>query len=154
MTRIVAVLILLCSRAAYAQRCAAPADDQAIRRIAAEWKEGYNGGDAAKVAALYDENAYYLTQHFATGIVHGRSRIQAYVQRGVDARYRVERIEVLVTACSGDFGYTIARYESDNAGRKDFGVNLVVLRKTGGRWRIVAHESAVPDPALDPAGRR
>ncbi len=27
------------------------------------------------------------------------------------------------------------------------GVNLVVLRKIGGRWVIVAHESAVPDPA-------
>jgi hypothetical protein len=27
------------------------------------------------------------------------------------------------------------------------GVNLVVLRKKDGRWWIVAHEAAVPDPA-------
>jgi len=34
-----------------------------------------------------------------------------------------------------------------NAGRNDLGVNLVVLRKREGRWMIVAHEAAVPDPA-------
>jgi hypothetical protein len=27
------------------------------------------------------------------------------------------------------------------------GVNLVVLRKIRGKWLIVAHESAAPDPA-------
>ena len=50
--------------------------------------------------------------------------------------------------------YAIDRYESTNAGQKAFGVNLVVLKKTGRKWMIVAHEAAVPDPAairsLDP----
>jgi len=127
-------------------RCSTPADDHAIASIADVWKDGYNQGDAARVAALYSADAYYLTQHFADGIVHPRSMIQAYVQRGIDARYHVDSIETLTTYCSAGFAYAITRYHSTNAGQTAMGVNLVVLRKIGGRWLIVAHESAVPDP--------
>jgi uncharacterized protein (TIGR02246 family) len=128
------------------RHCAVAADDSAIRHIAEQWKDGYNDGHAARVAALYTEDATYLTQHFLTGIVQGRSAIQAYVQRGVDAGYHVDSIQVLSTHCSGDSAYAITRYESTNAGQKAFGVNLIVLRKISGRWLIAAHESAVPDP--------
>jgi uncharacterized protein (TIGR02246 family) len=126
-------------------RCGIATDDAQLRHIADEWKRGYNRGDAARVAALYKEDATYLTQHFAGGIVHGRARIQAYVQRGVDAKYKVDTIEVLSTSCSGNMAYTIARYESTNAGQKAYGVNLLVLQKIKGKWLIVAHESAVPE---------
>jgi uncharacterized protein (TIGR02246 family) len=129
------------------RRCSTAADDEALRQVSRDWKESYNNGDAAKVAALYSDDAYYLTQHFATGILHGRAAMQAYVQRGVDAHYRVDAIDVVMTECHGDFAYTVTRYESTNAGQKAFGVNLVVLRKIRGKWLIVAHESAVPDPA-------
>jgi len=127
--------------------CTAPNEESAIRQIAEEWKVGYNTGDAAKVASLYTEDAYYLTQHFVTGIVHGRADIRAYVQRGVDAGYHIDSIQIIGTDCSGDLGYAVGRYESTNAGQKAFGVNVVVLKKTRGRWLIVAHESAVPDPS-------
>jgi uncharacterized protein (TIGR02246 family) len=134
-------------------------DESALRQITEEWKDGYNQGNAAKVAALYTDDAYYLTQHFVAGFVHPRSQIQAYVQRGIDARYHVDAIEVVRLECSGDFAYTVTRYESTNAGQKAFGVNLVVLRRLQGKWLIVAHESAVPDPAsaiqrLDPLAAR
>jgi uncharacterized protein (TIGR02246 family) len=121
-------------------------DESALRQISEQWKDGYNNGNAAKVASLYTEDAYYLTQHFAAGFVHPRSQIQAYVQRGVDARYHIDTIDIARLECAGDFAYTIARYESTNAGQKSFGVNLVVLKKIMGKWLIVAHESAVPDP--------
>jgi ketosteroid isomerase-like protein len=91
-----------------------PADDKAIRAIADEWKNQYNRGSAAQVASLYTDDAYYLTQHCVTGIVHPRDQIRAYVQRGVDARYRVDSIEVLATGCSGDLGYALTGYESTN----------------------------------------
>jgi len=129
------------------KHCTVAADDAALRQIAEQWKDGYNNGHAAAVASLYAEDATYLTQHFAAGIVQGRSAIQAYVQRGVDARYHIDSIQLLSTVCSGDFAYTIGRYESTNAGQKAFGVNLLVLRKMKGKWLIVAHESAVPDAA-------
>jgi uncharacterized protein (TIGR02246 family) len=127
--------------------CTVAADDQAIRGIPEHWKDGYNAGDAAEVAALYADDAYYLTQHFATGIIHGRHDIQAYVQHGIDARYRIDAIELLATICSGDIAYAITRYRSTNAGQQAVGVNLVVLRKVGNHWLIVAHEATVPDPA-------
>ena len=128
-------------------RCAIAEDDAAVRKLPEEWKRDYNRGNAAGVAALYTEDAYYLTQHFATGIVHGRQAIQAYVQIGVDAHYQVDSIEILAIACSKDMAYVIDRYTSTNAGQKAVGVNLVVLRKLSGKWLIVAHEAAVPDPA-------
>lgn len=122
------------------------ADEQAVRQIIEQWKDGYNNGNAAKVAALYSEDAYYLTQHYITGIVHPRSAIQAYVQRGIDAKYHIDSIEVLYMDLSGSFGYVITRYDSTNGGEKGFGVNVVVLKKIDGNWLIVAHEAAVPDP--------
>jgi ketosteroid isomerase-like protein len=122
-------------------------DEAAIRHIAERWKEGYNGGNAADVASLYEENAFYLTQHFVTGILHGRTAIKAYVQRGVDAGYHIDSIDILSSECSGKLAYTVGRYEATNAGQKAVGVNLVVLKKTGKKWLIAAHEAAVPDPA-------
>lgn len=125
----------------------APSDDQAIRDIARQWIDSYNQGRAERVASLYAEDAYYLTQHFADGVVHPRPMIQAYVQRGVDAHYHFDSIDVLATSCASDFAYAITRYHSTNGTQKGMGVNLVVLRKVEGDWRIVAHEAAVPDPA-------
>lgn len=139
--------VALSTHKAEVRECNSPADDQAVSAISETWKEEYNRGDAAQVASLYAEDAYYLTQHFVSGIVHPRDQIQAYVQRGVDAHYHVDTIEVVHSVCSGDFAYAITRYRSTNGEQKAMGVNLVVLRKIGGRWVIVAHESAVPDPA-------
>ena len=158
---ILSAFVVLCAPVAYAQhnQCAVTGDDRAIRRAAEKWKSGYNSGDAAGVAALYAEDAYYLTQHFVTGILHGRDAIKAYVQRGIDAKYRVDSIEIIAADCSGDLAYTVGRYESTNAGQKASGVNVVVLKRTDGKWLIVAHEAAVPDPGtairrLDQPGQR
>jgi uncharacterized protein (TIGR02246 family) len=127
--------------------CKDKSAQRAAQNIVNTWIDGYNSGDAARVAALYVQDAYYLTQHYVTGIVQGRDRIQAYVQLGVDAHYHIDSIRILHVACDGGFMYVITRYEANNGGRKDFGVNLVVARKTRQGWRIAAHEAAVPDPA-------
>ena len=65
----------------------------------------------------------------------------------MNAKYHIDSIRILSTDCAGDMAYSIDRYESTNDGQKAFGVNVVVIKKFGGDWRIVAHESAVPDPA-------
>lgn len=128
------------------QQCGVPATENRIQEIALNWKAAYNAGNPDAVASLYAEDATYLTQHFATGIIHGRAAIRAYVKLGSDAKYRIDSIQVLASACSRDFAYAIARYDSTNAGQKAFGVNLVLMNKIKGKWLIVAHESAVPDP--------
>jgi uncharacterized protein (TIGR02246 family) len=128
------------------QQCGIPSVRSAIEKVAQDWKEGYNSENPAAVAALYAEDATYLTQHFATGIVHGRPAIKAYVKVGTDAKYKIDSLQVLASGCSRDFAYAITRYESNNAGQTAFGVNLVLIRKIKGKWLIVAHEAAVPDP--------
>ena len=133
--------------AAQEQQCAIASVNQAIGDIIENWKNGYNSGNPEKVAALYAPDATYLTQHFVTGVVHGRPAIRAYVKKGTDAHYRIEAIKLLASDCSGEFAYALTRYESTSADQKAFGVNLVVLQKVEGKWLIVAHESAVPDPA-------
>jgi ketosteroid isomerase-like protein len=127
--------------------CGVVADDHALHQIAELWKDGYNHGNAAQVAALYSQDATYLTQHFITGMLHGRANIQAYVQRGIDAGYHIDSIQILATGCSGNLAYTVGRYEATNGGQKAMGVNLVVARRVKGKWLIIAHEAAVPDPA-------
>ena len=111
------------------------------------WKNGYNSGDPEKVASLYSDDATYLTQHFVSGVVHGRPAIKAYVKKGTDAHYKIDTIKLLASDCSSEFAYAITRYEAVNGDQKAFGLNLVVLQKKHDRWLIVAHESAVPDPA-------
>ena len=130
-----------------ADACASPEAKQIAQQMVDTWKAAYNAGDAARVAALYAEDADYLTQHFVTGVVHGRTQIQAYVQRGVDAHFHIDSIQILSIGCVPDLIYVVDRYESTNAGQKAMGVNLVVARRTPAGWRIVAHEAAVPDPA-------
>ncbi len=130
------------------KQCGVPTTKAAIDRVMQEWKDGYNGGDPAKVAALYAEDATYMTQHYITGIVHGRTAIQAYVKKGTDAKYKLDSLELLSSDCSGDFAYGLTRYRSTNGEQKAMGVNVVVLKKIGGKWMIVAHESAVPDEAV------
>jgi ketosteroid isomerase-like protein len=146
-----ALLVTCCYAQTPGKASTAQSDCKAIdtvaRQIADQWKDGYNSGNADQVAALYTEDAYYLTQHFVTGIIHGQANIRAYIQRGVDAKYHVDSIEILATDCSADMAYSIDRYESTNSGQKAFGVNIVVIKKFADGWRIVAHEAAVPDAA-------
>jgi len=133
---------------AHPKQCGVPSTKAAIDRVMQDWKDGYNASDPEKVAALYAEDATYMTQHFVTGIVHGRAAIKAYVKNGTDAKYKVDSLELLSSDCSGDFAYGLTRYRSTNGEQKAMGVNLVVLKKIVGKWMIVAHESAVPDPGM------
>jgi uncharacterized protein (TIGR02246 family) len=116
--------------------------DQALVRVAEEWKAAYNARDAAAVASLYTADGYYVSAHV---VAHGRAEIQAYFQRGIDAGGHIDAIQVLSSGQSGDLGYTVGTYEATNAGQKVRGRNVVVLRKDGDRWRMVAHETVVAD---------
>src|SRR5262249_22061345 len=119
--------------ATVARQCST-SEESALRDIAERWRRRIQRGDAASVGALYREDAYYLTQHFVTGILHGRPSIQTYYS--AESTQRIG-IETMFLECSGDFAYTVGRYESRNAGQKAYGVNVVVLRKEAGRWLIV-----------------
>jgi uncharacterized protein (TIGR02246 family) len=124
------------------QTDAAGATDQAVLKVAEEWKAAYNAKDAAAVAALYTADAYYVSAHV---VAHGRPEIQAYFRRGIDAGGHIDTIQILASSQSGELAYTVGTYEATNAGQKVRGRNIVVVRKVGGRWLMAAHESVVAD---------
>ena len=78
-------------------------------------------------------------------VAHGRPEIRAYFQRGIDARGSIDAIQVLTSGHSGDLAYTVGTYEATNAGQRVRGRNVVVLRRVGDAWRMVAHETVVAD---------
>ncbi len=127
-------------------RCSVPADDAAIRAIGSELQDAYNTGHPEKIATLYAPDAYYLTQHYATGILHGRDEIHASMKGGTDAGYKIDKIEIYSTFCSGNMAYSVGRYYSTNGEQKAFGGITVVLRKIKGKWLIVVHQTSVPEP--------
>lgn len=117
-------------------------DEREIVRIAGEWKTAYNAGDAAKVAALYTDDGYYLSAHI---LAHGRKEIEAYWRRGIAAGGHIDFIKPLKTFCSGELGYSAGTDQATNAGVAVDGRVLLVFRKVGGKWRIAAHETVVRD---------
>jgi ketosteroid isomerase-like protein len=120
----------------------ATTDEQAMGDIAQHWKASYNAGDAARVAALYTEDAYYLSAHI---LAHGRQAIQAYWQRGILAGGHIDFIKPLTIFRSGDLGYCAGTYQATNAGVTVDGRILLVFKKVNNKWLIAAHQTVVRD---------
>jgi uncharacterized protein (TIGR02246 family) len=120
-------------------------DEAAIRQIPEDWIRFYNAADAARVAALYAEDGYYLSAHV---LAHGSQAIQAYWERGIAAGGHIDFIKPLTVYSAGDLAYCAGTYQATNAGRTVDGRILIVLRKVNGKWRIAAHETVVRDQPL------
>ena len=116
--------------------------EQALLKVAEEWRAAYNAKDAAAVASLYAPDAYYVSAHV---VAHGRPEIQAYFQRGIHAGGSIDAIRILSSGQSGDLAYWVGTYEATNAGHKVRGRNVVALRKVRAKWLMVAHQSVVAD---------
>jgi uncharacterized protein (TIGR02246 family) len=121
------------------------ADEADIRQISKDWIRFYNAGDAAKVAALYTEDGYYLSAHI---LAHGRQAIQAYWERGIKAGGHIDFIKPLTLYYTGDLAYCAGTYQATNAGVTVDGRILIVLRKVNGKWLMAAQETVVRDRPL------
>jgi uncharacterized protein (TIGR02246 family) len=121
------------------------ADEAAVRQVSEDWIRFYNAGDAAKVAALYTEDGYYLSAHI---LAHGRQAIQAYWERGIKAGGHLDFIKPLTIYSTGDLAYCAGVYQATNAGVTVDGRILIVLRKVNGQWLMAAHETVVRDQPL------
>lgn len=139
-------LFLLVAVSALAQQDAPlPGDEQQLRHIGDQWKDDYNRKDAAALAALYSPDACYVSQHVKGGMIHGRDAIRANHQRGIDGGGHIDSIEIARLEIVGDLAYSVGTYRATNAGQSVTGRNILVFRKIGGKWLIVAHTSVVPD---------
>jgi uncharacterized protein (TIGR02246 family) len=121
------------------------AEEAAIRQISEDWIRLYNAGDAAKVAALYTDDGYYLSAHI---LAHGRQAIEAYWERGIKAGGHIDFIKPLTLYYTGDLAYCAGTYQATNAAVTVDGRILIVLRKVNGQWRMAAHETVVRDQPL------
>jgi len=121
------------------------ADEAAIRQISEDWIRFYNAGDAARVAALYTDDGYYLSAHI---LAHGRQEIEAYWERGIKAGGHIDFIKPLTLYYTGDLAYCAGTYQATNAGATVDGRILIVLRKLNGKWLMAAHETVVRDQPL------
>jgi uncharacterized protein (TIGR02246 family) len=121
------------------------ADEAVIRQISEDWIRFYNAGDAAKVAALYTDDGYYLSAHI---LAHGRQAIEAYWERGIKAGGHMDFIKPLTIYFTGDLAYCAGIYQATNAGVTVDGRILIVLRKVNGKWLMAAHETVVRDQPL------
>jgi len=120
-------------------------DEAAIWQISEDWVRFYNAGDAAKVAALYTEDGYYLSAHI---LAHGKQTIEAYWERGIKAGGHMDFIKPFTVYYSRDLAYCAGTYQATNAGVTVDGRILIVLRKVNGKWLIAAHETVVRDQPL------
>jgi uncharacterized protein (TIGR02246 family) len=120
-------------------------DEVAVRQISEDWIRFYNAGDAAKVAALYTDDGYYLSAHI---LAHGSQAIEAYWERGIKASGHIDFIKPLTLYYTGDLAYCAGTYQATNAGVTVDGRILIVLRKVNGKWLMAAHETVVRDQPL------
>lgn len=110
--------------------------------VARQWMEAYNSGDASRVAALYTDDAWYLSAHIEA---HGRAAVRAYFERGIRAGGHLNNIRVLDEQYDARMAFVTATYEANNAGQLVNGRNVLVFRNVNGRWLIAAHTSVVAD---------
>lgn len=113
--------------------------------IEADWKQAYEAGDAAGVAALYAEDAVYLAPYAEAA--RGRPAIEARLAEVMGATTeRKVTIERFDAGAAGDLAYGIGTYtlEMGMAGVEqpmtDSGKYMTIAKLSAdGTWKIYAH---------------
>ena len=114
-------------------------------RLAEDWKNAYNGGDAQRLGSMYSEDAEYVSPHVAGLVIRGRDEVQANFRRGIEGGGHIDSVSILSSRVSGDMAYLVCRYDATNSGQRVNGRNVLIAKKTDGRWLIVVHASVVRD---------
>ena len=125
--------------------------DPALSKLAKEYMTVFNAKDAAKVAALYTEDATINPPNEPAA--HGRKGVQAWAQKSFDQGAANLVLTPTESAISGNIAYETGTYSLSLAapGQKpatDKGKYVIVLKQTAGRW-LISHDiynSDLPPP--------
>jgi uncharacterized protein (TIGR02246 family) len=112
-------------------------DKAGIEELNARFVAAFNSGDFAKVASLYAENAYVLPP--GSGVIKGRSNIQAFWTKAGEGLGDVKLVTVEVTPLSGSAAREIGTFtgRTKGASPQDVGGKYVVIwQKEADQWRI------------------
>ncbi|MFN2385017.1 MAG: SgcJ/EcaC family oxidoreductase [Thermoanaerobaculia bacterium] len=147
------VTIALCGASFLGAQAAQPASAEAeIRDMAKTFTAAANAKDAARIGALYAQDAVLMAPN--QQMVRGRAAIQAYWQKMLDAGSKDVSVTTTHVAASGNVAYEAGTYQFTMAAPgaqpvTDRGKYVVGLRRDpDGKWRIVhdAFNSDVPCP--------
>ena len=116
-----------------------------LLRLAEDWKNAYNSGDALRLGSMYAEDAEYISPHVTGLVIHGRDVVQANFRRGMASGGHIDSVTIISSRVSGDMAYLVCRYDATNSGQRVNGRNVLIAKKTDGRWLIVVHASVVRD---------
>lgn len=129
--------------------------DPAISKLAKEFADTFNTKDAAKVAALYTEDAVVSPPNEPA--VRGRSSIEAWFKKQFDQGLSDLVLTPAESAISGAQAYeagsyTLSMKPASGPPINDKGKYVVVLKQVGGKW-LLAHDifnSDLPPPPPPP----
>jgi uncharacterized protein (TIGR02246 family) len=114
--------------------------DAAIRAVADAYVNATLAADAKAIADLYTDDAIEMPPNLP--LVKGRAAIQQYYEKqfaaGKIARFSLTHLE---TRAIGDTGYDVGTYQQNitpatGAAIDDSGKFTVILKRTGGRWKV------------------
>jgi uncharacterized protein (TIGR02246 family) len=114
--------------------------DAAIRAIADDYVKASLAGDAKAIAALYTEDAVEMPPNAPA--VKGRVAIEQYYAKVLkSAKLSVFTLNHLETRAVGDTGYDVGTYQqtvtpTGGAAMDDTGKYAVILKRSGGAWRV------------------
>ena len=134
------------------------ADKAAVEAVSIAWKNAYNAGDAAAVAALYAEDAVLSAP--GERAMHGNASISEYFVKTVAefsaAGLTVEDEPMGDVVASCDLAWQWKTYKvADKAGVVvDAGKLVTLFQRRDGKWMIVGdtwNSDATPGAATGPA---
>lgn len=126
--------------------------DGVLSKLAADFGAAVTAGDAAKVATFYTMDATLMPPNEQA--VRGRSNIQAWFQKQIDAGASSLKLQPTESRTSGDLAFEAGTYTltlTPKTGQPvtDRGKYVVVYRKEGSDWKL-SHDifnSDMPPPA-------
>ena len=121
-----------------------------IEARAKEWLTKYNAGDAAGVAAMYDDAGRLLPP--MQDEVEGKAKVQEFWQGVMAAGVKSASFEVLEVHASGNLATEVGRYVMKGADGQqlDHGKYIVLWQKQKKSWvilRDIWNSSAMPAAA-------
>jgi uncharacterized protein (TIGR02246 family) len=130
--------------------------DPTLTKLAKEYMAAFNAKDAAKVAALYTEDATLSAPNEPAH--HGRKAVQEWAKKNIDQGASNLVLTPTESAIGGTVAYETGTYAITIAapGQKpvnDKGKYLIVFKQTGGKW-LIAHDtynSDLPPPPPPPS---
>lgn len=137
---------------AQSSKQAAGKTDPTLNKLSKEWVAAFNAKDAARVAALYTDDAALNPPNESA--VRGRTSIEAWVKKSMES-FSAFTLTPTESAISGDLGYeagTFSVVATSPGGAKmtERGKYVVVLERVGGKW-LVAHDIFNSDSPPPPA---